>query len=297
MKRSSILAFNILVSFFLYLTIVSNTTVSLGQDNVSKSEYVVTYIANEGFLVSTENHKFLFDALFGGIEGDWCEQPSDSVINLMMEGTSLFNNIDLVFVSHKHVDHFDPQIAADFLLNHSESSLVCPAQADELLKSNPNYKDFSDRVISLNCPPKYDTSFTVNNVSIRAMRFNHGTYLETDSVTGETFDRHKNIDNMVYLIEADGINIFHSGDCSTSDSVHFKEYNLDKAKFDVTFFDRTFFNRAGQDLMNKYINAQNIVFVHIAKDKVDFFRSIIKDVPEMYIFKSPLESRKYVIKE
>ena len=43
----------------------------------------VTFIANEGFLIGTTNHKVLIDALFGNIKGNWCDQPGDSVTRLM----------------------------------------------------------------------------------------------------------------------------------------------------------------------------------------------------------------------
>lgn len=54
----------------------------------------VTYIANEGFLARTANHKILFDALFGGIKGNWCEQPGDSVMNMMLNGIPPYDNIE-----------------------------------------------------------------------------------------------------------------------------------------------------------------------------------------------------------
>ncbi len=115
--------------------------------NGSRGTCTVTYIANEGFLIGTKNKKILVDALFDGIKGDWCDQPGDSVSNLMIQG-------------------------------------IAPFDGNERLKLILGYSDISDRVIDLKSQDHPDTTISMHGMNIRAMRLKHGSWLETDSATG-----------------------------------------------------------------------------------------------------------------
>ena len=64
------------ISFLIFI-LVFGTTSLWSQD--AKAQCSVTYVANDGFLYETKTGKVLVDALFGGINGNWCEQPNDSV--------------------------------------------------------------------------------------------------------------------------------------------------------------------------------------------------------------------------
>jgi L-ascorbate metabolism protein UlaG (beta-lactamase superfamily) len=73
------------------------------------------YVANEGFLVKASNRKILVDALFGRFESDWCDVPSGPVIEKMEKGIEPFDQIDLILISHAHVDHFNAEIVSKHL--------------------------------------------------------------------------------------------------------------------------------------------------------------------------------------
>jgi L-ascorbate metabolism protein UlaG (beta-lactamase superfamily) len=251
----------------------------------------VTYVANEGYLIETATCKILIDALFGGIKGNWCDQPGDSVSDLMINGKPPFDNIDLVLVTHKHTDHFSEQMVIDFLKNNLKSFLICPLQVNELLKKDPVYSKFSARIRICDSTMAADTFFTVHKVNIEAMQFGHGSYFITDSVTGKPTDIHKGVENIAYLIEADGYTIFHSGDCSSKDKTHFETYGFAEKEVDLAFLDRTFLGHDGQELMNDYIHAKNFVFMHCEPGKKEFYKMVVKDFPEMTVFTRPLEEK------
>ena len=63
--------------------LLMNRTLIYSQETVNSC--TITYIANDGFLIETNNSKVLIDALFGGINGNWCDQPDDSVSTLMLK--------------------------------------------------------------------------------------------------------------------------------------------------------------------------------------------------------------------
>ncbi len=264
---------------------------SVAQCSDTTKTCTVTYIANEGFLIQTTNHKILVDALFGGIEGNWCDQPGDSVSRLMLNGTPPFDNIDVVLVTHKHRDHFNAPMVVTFLKNNPKSVLICPEQATDLLKQSPGSSSVNNRVLSIRSQRPLDTLLNVNTLAIRVLGFHHGAYLETDSVTGTKFDRHAAVQNLEYLVELDGFTIFHSGDGSTSDSLLYKTYGFGVKPIDIVFLDRGFLGRDGQKLMNAYLGGSNIVFMHIEPGRREYIKSVIKSVPEMCVFTKGMETK------
>ena len=50
----------------------------------SQNTVEVTYIANEGFMVEIGETKILLDALFGGLQGDWADQPDEAAAHKLV---------------------------------------------------------------------------------------------------------------------------------------------------------------------------------------------------------------------
>jgi len=132
---------------------------------------------------------------------------------------------------------------------------------------------------------------TVYKLNIRALRFNHGSFFETDSATGKQYDLHSGVENLGYIIDLDGFSLFHAGDCSFSDKSHFESYLFGNRKFDMVFLDRTFLRKEGQEIMNTLIHTKEIVFIHIEPSRSEYYKSIIKDVPGLYVFTKRMENK------
>jgi len=247
----------------------------------------VTYIANEGFLLETAKHKVIVDALFGNINGNWCDQPGDSLLNLMFNGDAPFNNIDLVLVSHKHSDHFRAPMVISFLQHNPKSVLVCPEQVNNVLKKNPGYSAISKQIHSLKSDTLFDTTLNIHDIRISALRLKHGSWFEKDSLTGKTYDIHQDVENFGYLVETDGFIFFHSGDGSTANKARFTSYNLASKEIDVAFLDRVFLRPEGLNLIGETIRSKNIVFMHIEPGKGEYYQSVVKSNPEMFVFIRP----------
>jgi L-ascorbate metabolism protein UlaG (beta-lactamase superfamily) len=209
----------------------------------------------------------------------------------MLNGIVPFNNIDAVLITHYHSDHFNGPMVISFLKNNKKPVLICPSQVDDILKKNPGYGDVADRIKSLKSGLQFDTLLTVNNVNIRALRFNHGSFFETDSVTGKNYDLHSGVENFGYIIDTDGFSLFHAGDCSFSDKPHFESYLFGDRNFDMVFLDRTFLRKEGQEIMNSLIHTKELVFMHIEPARNEFYKSIIKDVPGLSVFTKKMENK------
>ncbi|MEI6456596.1 MAG: MBL fold metallo-hydrolase [bacterium] len=254
----------------------------------------ITYIANEGFLLETAKHKILIDALFGNIEGNWCDQPGDSLMNLMFNGIKPFNDIEIILVTHSHSDHFWAPLIINFLQKNSNAVLVCPEQVNEVLMKNKEYASVSGNIHALRSGTIFDTTLFIREASIRVLRLKHGSWYEKDSVSGKSIDLHQNVENFGYMIKADGFTFLHTGDGSVENKTQFSRYDLAAGEIDVAFFDRVFLKPEGLKLIEENIHAKNIIFMHIAPGKGEYYRSVIKSIPEMFVFTHPGEKRTIV---
>jgi L-ascorbate metabolism protein UlaG (beta-lactamase superfamily) len=180
------------------------------------------------------------------------------------------------------------------MMNNRKSILVCPDQVNDLLKKNVDYPTISDRIHSLKSDTILDTLLVINGINLSVMRFNHGSWFETDSVTGKTVDLHSGVENFGYFIETDAFKLFHSGDDSPANKDLYKHYGFSNKEMDVAFMDRVFLRGDGQDLLNDYIHTKNLIFMHIEPNKAEYYQSVIKSVPEMFVFTRPMEKRTFV---
>ncbi|MFH0762199.1 MAG: exo-alpha-sialidase [Bacteroidota bacterium] len=253
----------------------------------------VTYIANEGFLIETVKHKVIVDALFGNINGDWCDQPGDSLLQCMINGKPPFDHIDAVLVTHKHVDHFDAGLVSEFMKKHTESVLICPGQVADLLLKHQDSEKYRERIQAMKSGIPFDTLLQVDDLIVRPYRLNHGVYMATDEKTGQTENIHKSVENIGYLVGTDGFTFFHSGDASTGDIQLFKDYGLGEQHCDLAFFDRTFMRPEGMKIINEVIKPDNLVLMHLEPGRKEYYQSVIKDIPGMWVFKAKMENRSF----
>lgn len=265
------------------------------QSQTQKEGLDVTYIANEGFLIRSGGYKIMFDALFGGIQGDWCDQPSDSLLQKMKRGVSPFNDINVVFVSHYHSDHFSAQLMAEFLKYNKSTILVCTSQVNDALSKIDGYNQISERIKYFKPGPLFDTSITCAGISIRIVKIDHGKYYEKDPKTGEMINRHQNVENFAYLVNMNGLNIIHTGDGSPANREQFIKYETGKNLFDLALLDRIFLNTDGYDILEKYLKTKNLVYMHLGPSEKSFYKRM-ENMPsnryKIHIFTEPLETRR-----
>jgi L-ascorbate metabolism protein UlaG (beta-lactamase superfamily) len=71
----------------------------------AQSTSSVQYLANEGVMVTYSGSKVLFDPLFNNGYNNY-QMVSDIVRDAIMTGKAPYDDIDAVFISHYHGDHF-----------------------------------------------------------------------------------------------------------------------------------------------------------------------------------------------
>ena len=259
----------------------------------SQKECKVTYISNEGFLVEIGGKKVLIDALFDQINGDWCDSPSDSITDLMKNSKPPFDNIDIVAITHQHVDHFNESIVVQHMLNNHNGIVICPNQVNTILAANPNYQKIEYRIISINPEPMADSNIVVSDVSIRVLRLEHSGSMREDPETGKMINRHQDVENLGYLFSINDTKIFHCGDTNPLNEKEYNTFLLDKEEIDIAFVERLFFafyREKDFEMIDKFFSPDNIIIMHIRPENKGAYFDYVYQKEGVYVFINKMES-------
>jgi len=260
----------------------------------------VTYIANEGFMVEVGEKKILLDALFGGLQGDWADQPDEATAHKLVNGQPPFDDVDLVTVSHKHVDHFDEQMVIQHILSNPRVRILCSEQVEEILKQNPDYMKIKQNVVAVTPNELKDTTLPIAGINVRVIRLEHSHYMETDPDTGERRNRHASIENLGFVLDVDGYKIFHSGDTNPFNETEYTTFALHKEQINLAFLERMFMAGEGQpgiQVIEDLIKPKQIVLMHIGPARRDLFKSLavaVEDrLPGIHVFDKPMDQMSF----
>ncbi len=227
----------------------------------------VTYVANTGFLIENGGKKILIDALFGNFESDSYQIPSDSLVDLMERALPPFDDIDIIAVTHRHLDHFDVNITAEHLIHNHDGVLVCPTQVEDKLSTSASFDRFRSRVRAVSLPVDSSTTITVAGVEIRVMRTPHSPYFETDTLTGEPVDRHRDVEHLEYVFDICGQKVYHSGDAYMNDFPRYEALGFDEDTISLAFvgwWDVREMLSFRQTLVRDVIRPDRIILMHLS---------------------------------
>jgi L-ascorbate metabolism protein UlaG (beta-lactamase superfamily) len=184
-----------------------------------KEPLQLTFIANEGVLVSSGNKKVLIDALFDEPNKEY-RAPSPEVVEKMMTGTAPFDGVDLLLVTHNHPDHFDALLVTRYMETVPGPILLAPADAvAELRKAAPDWGKIASRVVSLDAKPGEKVLRDPNQIPVIAFRTRHSGDLESPM-------------NFMFLFELNGWRVFHEGD-STGKTDEYRDFGLGREPVDL----------------------------------------------------------------
>ncbi|MCJ7681963.1 MAG: MBL fold metallo-hydrolase [Candidatus Aminicenantes bacterium] len=243
-----------------------------GSRTLENSEIELTFLANAGVLLKTENKTILIDALFDKPNPEY-EAPSAQTLEIMRKGESPFQNIDLVLVTHNHPDHFSATIAAGFLLVHPNTIFLAAGDTVSALKEQmSDWEAVSDRFISFDLEPGEKEKIEVNDLSITVIRTLH---------SGERDTPH----NLMFLFTMDGRTIFHEGD-SDGTIETFNVPELTTSPIDLALVHYWFpFTEAGRSIILEILKPKNVGLIHLpvrlktdAPEKIDLIRAEYKNI-------------------
>jgi L-ascorbate metabolism protein UlaG (beta-lactamase superfamily) len=211
-------------------------------------------------MVTSAGHKILFDPFFHNDYNNYQLVPED-IVDAIMNNQPPYDNIDAIFVSHAHGDHFAARDMVSYLLAHPSVKLIAPDQAVEQMLEFRDYNKIKSQVTSISLEYGDEAiTFQVDGLSVDALRIPHAGWPDR-----------ANISNIVYRVSLEGEKpetnntVIHMGDADPEDD-HFRPYNAlwqlktTQRAFPPFWF---FLSAEGRDILDTRINALESTGVHV----------------------------------
>ena len=161
----------------------------------------VWYLDHSAVAVKTEKHLLLFDLAGKALSG----QPGEGLAEGCVNPDEIKDEDVLVFVSHEHKDHFDPAI---FSLREKLSRVrfVLPEELDEVYQADLFVSAEEEQCKHYALPDCRITTFASTDIGV------------------------------AYLLETDGLRIYHAGDLNWWHWEGEDEFNRDQERRYQPFF-------------------------------------------------------------
>jgi L-ascorbate metabolism protein UlaG (beta-lactamase superfamily) len=241
------------------------------------------YIANEGVMISAGDQRVLIDGLHREYRAAYpfLPEPHRSAIEAAHPP---FDGVDIVLVSHRHLDHFHPESVGRHLLSARDAVLVSSAQVTGDMEAQ--FADFAairSRVTAITPPVGTRTTTRVSDIDLVMLGVGHGS------------GRHADVQNLGHLVTIGGRKFLHLGDASTEDRTIFEKLRLHQDAIDVAFLPVWFLTEPeGQAIVRDLIRPRQIVAIHMpAGEAADAMERARRAFPTAAFFTTLLERRRY----
>jgi L-ascorbate metabolism protein UlaG (beta-lactamase superfamily) len=233
---------------------------------------VLTYIANEGVMISSGDVKVLIDALFNKPNQEY-RAPSPEVLDKIMKGEAPYDGVDLLLVTHNHPDHFDASLAARYMETVPGPILLAPADAvAEMRKAAVDWTRIEPRVVSLDIKVGEKETRDLKQIPVTAFRILHSSDRESPM-------------NVMFLFELNGWRVFHEGD-STGKTDVYHDFGLGSVPVDLALVHYWFpLEPNCARFLQEVLKPDHIALMHLpirlesdAPGKIDQVRTYYKDI-------------------
>jgi L-ascorbate metabolism protein UlaG (beta-lactamase superfamily) len=242
----------------------------------------VTYVGNEGVLISDGTKAVLIDGLHRKY-GDAYLNPPPEVLSAMETAKPPFDQVRVVLVSHVHGDHFSAESVGLHLKNNPRAMLVSDAQKmSDIARLFPDHESIRSQTYEATPEWKQRIVFERDGIKVTLLGMKHGS------------DRFWWIKNLGHIIEIGGKKLFHFGDADTAVE-NFAAFNLAAEKIDIAFIPYWFLlNDNGRKLVSETIAAKHNIAVHISPGSADTDAANVKRLyPGVDTFTRMLEERTF----
>jgi L-ascorbate metabolism protein UlaG (beta-lactamase superfamily) len=273
---------SLFLSLFLFYSCSRSTDAGVRTLNSDSQRVTITYIANEGVLLSSGDKQVLIDGLHREYKPDYSFPPK-TLLNALETAQPPYNEIDLVLVSHLHLDHFHPESIGLHLKNNPRALLVSSDQiADGVKKDYAGSAAVEKQVRRVTPEWKTKTPFTASGINLQVLGLKHG---------GAHFSW---IQNLGYLIEINGKKFLHIGDADMT-AENFSSFRLNEERIDVAFIPYWYLlSESGRSLVREQFNPKQVIAVHVPPAEAESLaEKFSKEFPGTITFKKILESRSF----
>jgi len=248
----------------------------------SKTGLSIKYIANEGVLVTAGGKQVLIDAIHREYKPAYLFPPPD-LLKALESAAPPYNAIDLLLVTHNHLDHFHPESIALHLQNNPKATLVSPGQiVAEIAKNAAGFDAIKPRIKEVTPAWNQKAAMDIGGIKLTVLGLRHVNL------------RHREVQNLGYIVEIAGRKVLHVGDAELSDenfaSFLLKDENIDVAILPAWFIDTA----AGCAQVKKLIGAKHLIATHIPPDHAnDYKKNVTTNCPGSDAFTTLLEERNF----
>lgn len=177
----------------------------------------ITYVGNEGVLITGGGSRILIDALYGnGVPGYLVH--SAETARKLEGGLPPFDGVGLILATHFHADHFDAAAVAAHLTANRKARFVSTVQAVDEMRKLPGWDVLAGRVRGIFPAEGEWERFELGGARVSAISLHHG--------------RGRPIQNLGYVIEMGGRKLIHIGD-TTASKDDLAIYRLGAERIDV----------------------------------------------------------------
>lgn len=250
------------------------------RETVSQSEGVsITFLANEGVLLSSGTSEVLIDALY--LKYKTYAIPVDSTRAALARARPPFDGVDLILATHWHGDHFHPEpVAAHLRANPGATLLTSRQVVDSLRGRAPAADPISSRVVAHTVAPGTSRQVTVGGIRVELLGLPHGG--------------HPGVEHLGYIVELGGRRVLHVGDADITE-LAFAPFRLDTARIDVALVPyQAVTSRAERRVVEQWIRPRQVVAFHVdERDGQRVSRAVEAALPGAITFFRSLETRRW----
>ena len=242
----------------------------------------VRYIANEGVLIASGDKQILIDGLHREYKPAYLFPPPEMQA-VLENARPPYDRINILLVSHIHLDHFHPQSIGTYLRSNPGSLLATSEQAiDEVTKGFHGSEKINSQIMPIPHEWKKSVEMNLNGIKIKFLGLRH---------SGERF---KDIQNLGHVIEIGGKKLLHIGDADMT-AENFSAFNLWQEKSDVAFIPYWFLiTPEGRAFVKDQFNPKSVIAVYIPPAEAEAVTAQLKkDLPEATAFTKILEERSF----
>ena len=240
----------------------------------------VRALANEGFLLRAGDDVVAIDAFVGAPYSIYGWLPED-VVERLHDRSGEFASLDLALASHVHGDHFQAEVAREWLSRDPTGLFASSPQVLEALWAEAAaHGDEALRARTRSVLPDTEGTLTleVGDIRVDVLRLSHGT------------GRFADIQNLGHVITLGGMSALHVGDAAMVPA-NFATYELAERDLDVVFVPYWYFGDAnGRRIIDEHFRPAQLVACHIPPDDVaDVVAEFAWEHPDVLVPQTPLE--------
>ncbi|HUL54723.1 MAG TPA: MBL fold metallo-hydrolase [Opitutaceae bacterium] len=246
----------------------------------------ITYIANEGFLISGANRKVLIDGIFTEGFGRF-ESPSAEVLRQERDALPPFDHVDALLVTHYHPDHINPADVVRHLANDPQAVLIGPPQVGDLLQAVDGAAGIARQIRVVSPRPGEIAGSSVRDFRVKSMVLPH---------LNDAEGKHQNLG---FLLHLGGFTLLHVGDAGVGAPALFEELKLAGENIDIAFLNCYWFDDGNLATARKviaYLKPKAILLMHQGAKQAGHYRELLgkqPDLPPVYLADSPMQTMRY----